>query len=552
MSLKPQEIEPIPKETVRIVSGAFPDGNTMMKMRDELGVFFEDEQFSHLFSSQGQPALAPWRLALVTIMQYAENLTDRQAADAVRSHMDWKYALGLELDDPGFNFSVLSEFRSRLLAGTSEKLLLDKMLNQFKEMGLLKAKGKQRTDATHVFAAIRTLNRLELVAETMIHTLNVLATAAPDWLKSWVPDEWFTRYEKRLDEYRLPQEKNQRTTFAEVIGADGHYLLSMVYSQSSPEWLRDVPAVMTMREIWIQQYYVEDGNVCWRIKGNLPSSAQMISSPHDTDARYSSKKHTTSWVGYKIHLTETCDTESPNLITDVQTTVATDQDNSVTPEIHKELRKREILPKEHLGDTAYGSTDLVLDSQKEYGIELICPMRPDNSWQARTEGAYDIPCFNIDWERQQVICPEGKTNRYWQKGERDGSSKISVQFHPDDCQSCPSRSKCTRSKGTRGRPGSRELTLSPQKEYETLHRLRQFQKTKAFKERYSKRAGIEGTISYAAYTLGARRCRYRGIEKVHLQHVLTACAINLTRAVNWLSGKKRAQTRKLPFPALAA
>ena len=142
MSLKPQEIEPIPKETVRIVSGAFPDGNTMMKMRDELGVFFADEQFAHLFSSQGQPALAPWRLALVTIMQYAENLTDRQAADAVRRHMDWKYALGLELDDPGFNFSVLSEFRSRLLAGTSEKLLLDKMLNQFKEMGLLKAKGQ--------------------------------------------------------------------------------------------------------------------------------------------------------------------------------------------------------------------------------------------------------------------------------------------------------------------------------------------------------------------------------------------------------------------------
>lgn len=236
----------------------------------------------------------------------------------------------------------------------------------------------------------------------------------------------------------------------------------------------------------------------------------------------------------------------------MQTTVATDQDNSVTPEIHKELRKREILLKEHFGDTAYGSTDLVLDSQKEYGIELICPMRPDNSWQARTQGAYDISCFDIDWERQQVICPEGKTNQHWQEGKMDGSSKISVQFNPDDCQSCPSRSKCTRSKGARGRPGSRGLTLSPQKKYETLHRLRQFQKTDAFKERYSRRAGIEGTISHAAYTLGARRCRYRGIEKVHLQHVLTACAINLTRAVNWLSDKKRAQTRKLPFPALAA
>ncbi len=210
MSLKSEAIEPVSEETARVTRAAFPKGNTMMKMRDELGVLFEDEQFANLFSSQGQPALAPWRLALVTVTQYAENLTDRQAAHAVRGRIDWKHALGLELSDPGFDFSVLSEFGCRLLEGTSGKLLLDEMLNQFKERGLLKAKGQQRTDSTHVLAAIRTLNRLELVAETMIHTLNVLATVVPDWLKSWVPDEWFTRYEKRLDGYRLPQDEEQK------------------------------------------------------------------------------------------------------------------------------------------------------------------------------------------------------------------------------------------------------------------------------------------------------------------------------------------------------
>ncbi len=307
-----------------------------------------------------------------------------------------------------------------------------------------------------------------------------------------------------------------------------------------------------MRQIWIQQCYIDDGNVHWRTKGNLPSSAEMISSPHDIDTRYSSKKNTTSWVGYKVHLTETCDAERPNLITDVQTTVATDQENSVTSEVHKELKERGILPKEHLADTAYRSTDLVLDSQKEYGIQLICPMRPDNSWQARTEGAYDISCFSIDWKRCHVICPEGKKSHYWSQSERDGHSKILVQFHLDDCQPCPSRTLCTRSKGFRGRLGFREITLSLEKEHETLQRLRQFQKTEAFKKRYSKRAGIEGTICQAAYTLGMRRCRYRGMEKVHLQHILTACAINLTRVVDWLSGKKSAQTRKSAFLALAA
>ena len=172
MSLKPQAVDPIPEETIRVAKAAFPQGNRYMKMRDELGIFYQDQQFSALFSQRGQPALCPWRLALVTIMQFAENLTDRQAADAVRARIDWKYALGLELTDPGFNFSVLSEFRSRLISGNSEHLLFETMLSTFLRRGLLKSKGKQRTDSTHVLAAIRTLSRLELVAETMIHTQN--------------------------------------------------------------------------------------------------------------------------------------------------------------------------------------------------------------------------------------------------------------------------------------------------------------------------------------------------------------------------------------------
>jgi transposase len=154
MSLKPQAIGPIPEHTIEVAKAAFPKGSPYMQMRDEMGVFFSDEKFADLFSSRGQPALCPWRLALVTIMQYAENLTDRQAADAVRARIDWKYALSLELTDPGFDYSVLSEFRSRLIEGEVEHLLLDEMLSHFREKGLLKARGKQRTDSTHILAAI--------------------------------------------------------------------------------------------------------------------------------------------------------------------------------------------------------------------------------------------------------------------------------------------------------------------------------------------------------------------------------------------------------------
>jgi transposase len=166
--LKPSPIEPVPEETARVARAAFRKGNPLLKLRDELGSIFRDEDFANLFPSLGQPGLPPWRLALATILQFRENLPDRQAAEAVRARIDWKYLLGLELDDPGFDHSVLCEFRARLLEGGAEERLLHKLLDACRARGLLKARGRQRTDATHVLASIRVLNRLELVGETMI------------------------------------------------------------------------------------------------------------------------------------------------------------------------------------------------------------------------------------------------------------------------------------------------------------------------------------------------------------------------------------------------
>src|SRR6187200_371650 len=161
MSLRVAPSAPIPAETVRIAQAAFPKGTLCMQMRDTLGPLYEDAQFVALFSSTGQPAETPARLALVLVLQFAEGLSDRQAADAVRGRIDWKYALSLELTDPGFDFSVLCEFRARLIAGGLEQSLLEAMLTRYRERGLLKARGWQRTDSTHVLAAVRKLNRLE-------------------------------------------------------------------------------------------------------------------------------------------------------------------------------------------------------------------------------------------------------------------------------------------------------------------------------------------------------------------------------------------------------
>jgi transposase len=203
MSLKSLPIPPVPEETARVAQAVFPRGNVFIQLRDTLGTIYNDEASADLFPTHGQPALAPWRLALVTVFQFMEGLTDRQAAEAVGDRLAWKYALSLELADPGFDHSVLSEFRARLVAGNAEQRLLDLLLERCREGGWLKARGRQRTDSTHILAKIRALNRVLCVAQTMVYVLNVLAEVAPEWVRAYVPAEWVERYGQRLEHERL-------------------------------------------------------------------------------------------------------------------------------------------------------------------------------------------------------------------------------------------------------------------------------------------------------------------------------------------------------------
>ena len=159
-----------------------------MDLRTEFGTLYEDQLFADLYPSEGRPVeVPPWRLALVMVMQYIEGLTDRQAADAVRRCMDWKYALSLDLHEPGFDFTLLHDFRQRLLAHEAGQRFLDTFLATCKARGWIKARGTQRTDSTHVLAAIRTLHRVECVLEAMHYTLNQLSAADPGWVQQHVP-----------------------------------------------------------------------------------------------------------------------------------------------------------------------------------------------------------------------------------------------------------------------------------------------------------------------------------------------------------------------------
>ncbi|MEM1367456.1 MAG: transposase, partial [Cyanobacteria bacterium P01_H01_bin.15] len=461
-----QPTGPVPAETARIAYQVFPKGNRYLTLRDELGSIYRDHDFEKLFPTHGQPAQCPWRLALVSVMQLAEDLSDRQAAEAVRTRIGWKYALGLELADSGFDFSVLSEFRTRLLSGSQEEQLLEILLERLQEKGWLKAGGKQRTDSTHVLAAIRNLNRLESVGETLRAALNDLATVAPDWLREWVPQEWFDRYSRAIEEYRLPKGIPARQAYAETIGRDGMQLLSTIYDDG-PDWLRQIPSVDILRQTWMHQYFVENGNVRLRSAKDLPPAGQRYDSPYDPQARYGNKRSAT-WTGYKVHLTETCDEQSLHLITHVETTQAHISDTDQTQRIHGALERKALLPEEHVVDAGYVDATLLVESRQDFGIELIGPVRPDVSWQSQAANGYELSQFQINWEQQQVTCPEGKQSKCWTSSKDAwANSTIHVRFSRTDCRLCLHRGLCTK-----GKSEPRSLTLRPQAEHEAIQAVR--------------------------------------------------------------------------------
>jgi transposase len=419
-----------------------------MRARDALGPLFTDEQFTELFAARGRPAWSPARLALVLVLQFVEGLTDRQAADAVRARLDWKYALGLALDDPGFDASVLTEFRARLLADGQAERLLTLVLARLRERDLLREGGRQRTDATHVYMAVRDLHRLEQVTETLRAALEALAVVAPSWLAGLLPPEWPRRYGQRGDDWRLPKAEQARAALAVEVGRDGYLLLEAVYGPDAPAALADLEAVQVLRATWIQQFYRDgDGRqVRWRDKQTgLPPGKLLILNPYDLDARPGVKRGR-NWRGYKAHFTETCEPDRPHLITHVATTDAATADLDTVQARHADLAARGLLPEVHLVDAGYVSVGQVLAAADDHGVQLTGPLPPDTSWQAGDEQAFDLTRFAIDYDARHVVCPHGKTSRNWQPAHsRDGLPIIRATFRQPDCRPCPDRARCTRS-----------------------------------------------------------------------------------------------------------
>ena len=528
----------VPAETARIVQALLPANHPYRVLREQLGNIYRDEVFADLYGWHGPAAESPGRLALVVVLQFAEGLTDIQAADAVRTRLDWKYLLGLELTDPGFDASVLSEFRTRVVDGEAAERLLNVLLEALRARGLLAGHAVQRTDSTHVLHAVRDLNRLEMVGETLRAALNALAEDIPDWLQAHVPPVWYERYAQRFEQYRLPHVEAERQALAEQIGADGISLWEALGAD-----VRQVPALQVLRRVWLQNFTQDEGLVHWREKDNIPPAAQAIITPFDVESRYSHKRDM-DWKGFKVHVTETCGPGGPHLITHVTTTLATQQDVEQTAAVQQALQKQDLLPREHIVDTGYMSTALLVSSTAR-GVDLVGRLLPDHSPQARSHPAYAAAEFHVDWQAHVVTCPQGKRSQRW--SQRDQTRPAHVRFAPADCAACPAREECVRS-ARPDRPRTLELQARPH--YEAQQAARAYQHSAEFKARYARRAGVEATLSLAVRAFDLRASRYIGLAKTHLQQVAISAAINLQRFTDWVTGTGAKRGRYSAFTAL--
>ncbi|MCW2929540.1 MAG: putative transposase [Actinomycetia bacterium] len=557
MSMQPRPWPDVPELTARMARSSSPKGNLAMRIREELGEVYADARFAAAFGVRGRPGISPGQLMMASVLQFSENLTDRQAAEAVRDRITWKYALGLELEDPGFDASVLSEFRSRLVAGDLTSLALDALLERLAGLGLVRAGGRQRTDSAHVLGAIRDLNRLELAGETLRAALEALAAAAPGWLAGVIDVSWQQVYGARIDDLHLPEGQARRRELTVRYGTDGYYLLEQAYGPAAPGWLRELPAIEALRRIWIRQFYreVTDGRQEVRRREKLPDGdglpparAQLIS-PYDLDARYGVKRDH-GRAGYKVHFTETCDApgpgrgvapgkdrgDRPNLITAVATTEATVSDAAMTTPVHQQLDGRGLLPREHLAGSGYPSAALIVHAARAFGITLVSPLLLDTSAQARAGAGYDKAAFAIDFDARQATCPQGTASSSWSPCRKTEGEAIVVSWPKSACMPCPVRQLCT--SGRR-----RQITIRPRELHEAVAAARAEQATAQWKARYAARAGVEGTMRQATHVTGIRRARYLGLAKTRLEHTIAATAINMIRLDAYWTGHPLDRTR---------
>ena len=512
--------------------------NPIIAFCDAVDGLIDWSDFAEMYSHLGQPGIHPRTLAIVTLLQHANGLSDRQAIECLDTRLDWKYAARMGLDDAAFDHTVLSEFRQRLIDSGLKDVLLNKLLEAAERNGLLKT-GKQRTDSTHILANVRELGRLERVHEAMRVTLNVLISHHCDAYMVFHNPVWIERYDRAPYHFKAPKEGKARDKFTNDLGCDVNALLENALKEPD---LASIDAVKTLALIFEQQFIFKESSWRLRDEDESTSNSDRIASPHDADARFG-KKGSHGWLGYKVHYTETCTPTAPRLITNVAATAACVDDSKALMRIQQSLIGRGLRPDLHLVDGGYADLTLMHDSEHKFGIKLLAPLKPSTSWQSREGQGFALSDFDLDPSAQTATCPAGKRSVSWSV-RRDGGT--SIAFADEDCGACPVVEKCTKS--TRGR----RITMRRPDLARYQREKRDFQKTDQFQKQYRMRSGIEGTHSQAVRTAGFRKTNYIGLEKTELKGWLVAAGLNLLRIGTWLISGTTAATRTNLMQKVAA
>ncbi len=516
MSIQKHLNRDIPDSTRQIGQMLFEPNNIYRQIGDRFDEIFPDEEtFRPMYARGGRGAEPPLLMALVTVFQMMEKVPDRQATEWVVSRLDWKYALHLPLEYKGFHFTDLLAFRKRLLQHQQERILFDQLLGRLKELGLLKAGGKVRTDSTHVLALMERLSRMELVTESLRVATLAIQEAAPEWAAKHLPSAFLETYSKRQSQYGLSDTQIQAKWIQ--AGRDGIWLLSQI-DAASPAAVRNLSQVILLRKVLQQQF--PDG------PDNPPGAKRqagggVIESPHEPEARFA-KKRDKNWQGYKLQVTETCDPNQPHLFIDLEAGEAQANDATQLPAIQQRLVEQQLTPTEQYVDQGYMSAQLLEESRKQ-GIELMG--LPQDIKQSPKQFRQDQ--FQIDEQAKQATCPAGHTNQSWSEVHQEGwpDPKVVIRFAGKLCQACPFVGQCTiNSKG-------RSLELHPFRR--TLAEHRQLAQEPAYRKKLSLRAGIEGAISELVRSYRLRYARYRSLAKMRLQAYFTAVAANLKRLGRW-------------------
>jgi transposase len=494
-------------------------------------------------TNNGRPGVEPVVLLGVSVLQFLERVPDRQAVDLVKYHIGWKHALAQELDGDVFDPTVLVRFRERLIEHEQGRLAFELVLGGLERAGLVKQKGKQRLDSTHVLGLVSRMGTLECVRESLRLALEELAEAVSEGQR---PEFWNRLWERYVDsqlDYKAAAETlKQKTTQA---GTDVLELRTWLETQT--EAWRQGEKVELLERVWSEQFEVAEGGGVVR-KSEIP--ATPVQNPHDPEAQWCTKKTgdvKKEWVGYKTQVAETVPEEplqkgepTPAFITGIVTQPATGSDEAGLAEMLDEQAEMGMEKAAELYvDGAYVSGQVLAEAEAE-GRQLMGPAQPP----AQTgKSAYKPDAFDMDVEQRRAVCPAGHTSMQCSRLEEEKTGKVTYRFEwSTHCHSCPLRAQCVPA-------GQKHRTLAVGQYHTPLEARRREMKTEAFQKQMKQRNAIEGTHSELVRAHGLRRARYRGLKKVTLQNYLIGAACNAKRWIRRLQWEmKQAMQREQCVP----